>query len=138
MSTLVERLEQAEGNIPHAYQDSEGYWTIGIGRLIDKRLGGGLSKDEIQYLLNNDIKNKTDDCRKLFTDFDSFSQSRREALIELMFNIGYSKFKTYDRIIAQINKQDWNGVQANIKGWSRWIAQVKEARANRIINALGE
>ncbi len=138
MSTLAERLELAEGNIPYVYQDGEGYWTIGVGRMVDKRLGGGLSVDERQYLLNNDIKNKTADCQKLFADFDSFSQSRREALIELMFNIGYEKLSTYDRLIAQVNKQDWSGVQANIRGWTRWAAQVKEVRANRIINELGE
>lgn len=25
--------------VPHAYQDHLGYWTIGVGRLIDKRKG---------------------------------------------------------------------------------------------------
>src|SRR3546814_20342254 len=46
------------GRIPHAYQDSLGYWTIGVGRLIDKRKGGRLTNVEIDMLLANDIADK--------------------------------------------------------------------------------
>ena len=52
---FIEWLKKEEGVIPHAYQDHLGFWTIGVGRLIDKRKGGGLSADEIDYLLSNDI-----------------------------------------------------------------------------------
>ena len=44
-------LRRDEGRVRHAYQDHLGYWTIGVGRLIDQRKGGGLSEDEIDYLL---------------------------------------------------------------------------------------
>lgn len=44
-------LETDEGRVPHAYQDHLGYWTIGVGHLIDKRKGGGLTPDEVDYLL---------------------------------------------------------------------------------------
>src|SRR3546814_19911052 len=33
-------LNSEEGRIPHAYPASLGSWTIGVGRLIDKRQGG--------------------------------------------------------------------------------------------------
>ena len=51
-------LKKEEGVVKHAYQDHLGYWTIGVGRLIDKRKGGGLSDEEIDYLLGNDIEKK--------------------------------------------------------------------------------
>ena len=41
MSKLIEMIKHHEGVVPHAYQDSRGYWTIGVGRLIDESLGGG-------------------------------------------------------------------------------------------------
>ena len=47
-------LEAHEGKRGHAYQDTGGKWHIGIGRNIDPS-GLGLSDDEIEYLLDNDI-----------------------------------------------------------------------------------
>jgi lysozyme len=53
---LKQQLIREEGAESCAYQDSLGYWTIGVGRLIDSRKGGGLSNEEIDMLLENDIK----------------------------------------------------------------------------------
>lgn len=51
-------LRSEEGVIPYAYQDHLSYWTIGVGRLIDKRKGGRLTDAEINLLLANDIASK--------------------------------------------------------------------------------
>lgn len=56
LATIHLRFE--EGVIPYAYQDHLGYWTIGVGRLIDKRKGGRLTDAEINLLLANDIAAK--------------------------------------------------------------------------------
>ena len=34
---IIALLSLHEGRVEHAYQDSLGYWTIGVGHLIDKR-----------------------------------------------------------------------------------------------------
>ena len=52
MDKLIEMIKHHEGVVPHAYKDSRGYLTIGVGRLIDEELGGGLSDDEIDYLVD--------------------------------------------------------------------------------------
>ena len=52
---LLAQIKRHEGLVKHAYQDHLGYWTIGYGRLIDEKLGGGLSEDEASFLLRNDI-----------------------------------------------------------------------------------
>ncbi len=44
--SITQQLRRDEGEVLHAYQDSLGYWTIGIGVLIDKRKGGGITKAE--------------------------------------------------------------------------------------------
>ena len=54
-SRLLAQLKRQEGEVLHAYEDSMGYWTIGVGRLIDERRGGGISPEESQYLLSNDV-----------------------------------------------------------------------------------
>ena len=50
---LIEELTRDEGYRRRVYKDSVGIETIGIGRnLVDV----GVTKEEAQYLLGNDIK----------------------------------------------------------------------------------
>src|SRR3546814_15181122 len=51
VALATKHLNREEGRIPHAYPDSLGYWTIGVGRLIDKRKGGRLTNVETDMLL---------------------------------------------------------------------------------------
>ena len=55
MTKLIEMLKLHEGVRSHVYLCSAGYETLGVGRNISES-GLGLSDDEIEYLLNNDIK----------------------------------------------------------------------------------
>ena len=54
MSRLIEMLKLHEGVRSHVYLCSAGYETIGVGRNISEN-GIGLSDDEFDYLLQNDI-----------------------------------------------------------------------------------
>ena len=54
MSKLIEMLKLHEGVRSKVYMCSAGYETIGVGRNIAES-GLGLSDDEIDYLLNNNI-----------------------------------------------------------------------------------
>ena len=63
MKQLIAMLKRHEGEVKTngpslvALQMSQaGYWTLGIGRNVDVNGGGiGLSEDEVNYLLENDI-----------------------------------------------------------------------------------
>ena len=54
MDKLIEMLRRHEGVEKHVYLDTEGLETIGVGRNVSKT-GLGLSDDEVNYLLQNDI-----------------------------------------------------------------------------------
>src|SRR5690606_20789398 len=74
---LAKELERDEGFVPHAYQDSLGFWTIGIGRVIDERKGGEISRDEALFLKRNDIarfKAALDDKAPWWRDLDPVRQ----------------------------------------------------------------
>ena len=133
-STLMRQLINDEREVPYAYTDSLGYLTIGVGRLIDKRKGGGLSHEECMYLLGNDIAIALAACAKLYPQFNSFSQARQDALANMMFNVGYDTMSTFVNAVACINRGDWAGAQAHLIK-SKWYTQVG-ARATRIIAAL--
>ena len=70
------RCMEEEGLVLHAYEDHLGYLTIGYGRLIDKRRGGGISKAEAEYLLLND-------CRRVEQEISN----KKETLIRIRFLI---------------------------------------------------
>jgi lysozyme len=128
------QLKADEGTVPHAYQDSEGYWTIGCGRLIDKRLGGGLSDDEINYLLNNDLFRAEKTARALFAGFDRLSEARKAVLISMAFNLGQTRLAGFQRLREAVKEQDWEQAAAEMLD-SRWARQVG-ARANRLAEQM--
>ena len=55
MESIIRLLRRHEGVEPYAYKDHLGYITVGVGRCLEKDVGMGLSDDEIDYLLKNDI-----------------------------------------------------------------------------------
>ena len=69
MSKLIEQLKIHEGVRTHAYLCSENKITVGVGRNLDSNGGIGLSEDEIDYLLSNDIKRCRDELEFNFVYF---------------------------------------------------------------------
>ena len=89
---LRELLKRHEGVKTHAYKDHLGYVTVGVGRCLEDEIGLGLSEDEIDYLLNNDIARCREELISEYSWFVDIDSVRQEALINLSFNIGHSKW----------------------------------------------
>jgi lysozyme len=130
------QLKADEGVVPHAYQDSEGFWTIGCGRLIDKRLGGGLSDDEINYLLNNDLFRAEKTARALFAGFDRLSDARKAVLVNMAFNLGQTRLAGFQRLREAVKELDWEQAAKEMID-SRWAKQTGQ-RAVRLANQMRE
>jgi lysozyme len=129
-----EALKRDEGVVAHAYFDSEGFITIGCGRLIDKRLGGGLSDDEINYLLNNDLFRAEKTARALFAGFDRLSEARKAVLVNMAFNLGQTRLAGFQRLREAVKEQDWEQAAKEMLD-SRWAKQVGN-RAVRLANQM--
>lgn len=89
-NNVTDFLREVEGVRKHAYQDSLGFWTIGVGRLIDERKkGSGLSDEEIDYLLHNDIEEVTRYLKQYqwFWDLQA-DQVRTAVVISMVFQLG--------------------------------------------------
>ena len=122
MSKLIEMIKEHEGVVPHAYQDSRGYWTIGVGRLIDEKLGGGLSDSEIDYLLANDIKR----CRKEaeeYSWFNKLNEPRQAVILSMLFNLGKPNFDKFKNMQAAMEEGD-HMTASNEMLDSRWAGQI--------------
>lgn len=127
---LKSDLERDEGRIPHVYRDSEGYWTIGVGHLVDKRKGGRLPDIIIDSLLEYDIEETISKCRQSFPWFDSLDAGRQAVVCNMVFNLGLKGFMGFRRTIEAIEKRDWEAVSREMLD-SRWARQVGN-RASRL------
>ena len=120
-------------DVPTCLIDSEhlGKLTIGVGRNLDDR---GLSADEIDVLLANDITIARAGCRALFPAFDGFNSKRQAGLISMAFNLGQTRLAGFRRMRAAINDGNWTGASTEALD-SYWAGQVGR-RASEIAALL--
>ena len=132
-SRLLSQLQTDEGFRSSAYQDSLGFWTIGIGRLIDGKKGGGINKDEALYLLQNDVGSKERQLSAYawFTGQDSVRQA---ALTNMAFNLGLDGLLHFPHFLGYMLNRDSANAVTELIG-TPWQQQVG-ARADRIIKQL--
>lgn len=129
MIELIEQLYRDEGEILNAYQDSLGFWTIGIGRLIDVRKGGGISHEEAGLLLLNDIKKHTDAVVARLPWVFQLSPARLGVLVNMHFQLGDGLFGFVNTL--QLIQDGKYGLAATEMLKSKW-AQQTPARAKRL------
>lgn len=85
---LAHRLvAEEEGRIAHVYQDSLGFWTIGVGALVDQRKGGGLCDEAIDAQLEHDLQTARRRAAAL-SGFDQCNEVRQAVLISMCFQLG--------------------------------------------------
>lgn len=133
LERLKAQLILHEGFISPAYQDSEGFWTIGIGRLVDERRGGGITQDEALYLLANDIK-KAEVFAKVYDWYPMLDEVRQNVVCELVFNMGPGRFAGFKKMIAAFERKDFREAAIQLLD-SRWNKQVGN-RALRLAEML--
>lgn len=135
---LAEELIRDEGLKLYAYQDSEGYWTIGIGRLIDKKRGGGISREEAFYLFDNDLREKEADLDRYLPWWRALSPARQRVLLNMCFNMGIGNSKeglrSFKNTLAAMERGDYEAAARGMKA-SKWAKQVGE-RADRLIEMM--
>src|SRR3546814_6643017 len=125
VALATKHLNREEGRIPHAYQDSLGYWTIGVGRLIDKRRGGRLTNVEIDMLLANDIADKIAEI----SDWPAWQAVKADpvraiALLSMAFQMGAAGLVGFKKSLKLVEPKRWAGAGANLL-LSKWAKDRK-------------
>ncbi|CAM4077799.1 Lysozyme [Bordetella tumbae] len=127
---LTTQLRRDEGEVLHAYQDHLGYWTLGIGRLIDKRKGGGITPDEAAYLLANDIKRVSVEVSKRLPWFEALDEARKGVLLNMAFQMGVDGLLGFKNTLAMVARHDYAKAADGMLN-SLWARQTP-ARAQRL------
>ena len=134
LAKLHKQLIRHEGLKLSAYQDSLGYWTIGTGRLIDARKGGGISENEADYLLSNDVVEVMGGLDKALPWWNDLDEVRQRVLADLCFNLGLAGLLKFRATLAAWEAGDYERAADGLKA-SKWYGQVK-TRGPRLAQML--
>lgn len=123
MEKLLTMLKRHEGVETHAYECSEGKITVGVGRNIDQAGGMGLSDDEIDYLLQNDIERVIKELSSEYPWFSDLDDVRKDAMVDISFNLGQTRLRLFKRALAAMETGDYKEAATEFLD-SRWAKQV--------------
>ena len=123
MSRIVEDLKRHEGVILHGYYDHLNYMTCGVGRCLEEGVGIGLTMEEAEYLLANDIARVREELTKTFEWLEDLNEPRQEAMINLNFNLGLTKLRGFKMALAAMAENDFDEAADQFMD-SRWSGQV--------------
>lgn len=134
MSRLTELIEAQEGRKKTVYLDSEGFWTIGVGCLVDARKGGGLRDEEIDFIRDNRIALATSDVKHQFPWFVGLNEPRQAVLISMCFQMGLSGLLGFKKALAAMRDERWADAEREMRD-SLWFKQTPE-RAGRMAHQI--
>lgn len=131
---LIDELIHDEGEILHAYKDSLGYLTIGVGHLIDKAEGGSISKAASRFILAEDIDEKIGQLDTHLPWWRGLSENRQRVLVNMCFNLGIKGLMGFKMTLAAIQAGDYAEAALRMIA-SKWATQVGD-RAKRLAQMM--
>lgn len=114
------QLRVDEGWKQKPYKDTVGKWTIGCGRNLDDV---GLRDDEIDYLLDNDLRVAENTARALFPSFDNLSENRKAVLLNMSMNLGQQRLAGFTKFRQAVAEEAWEQAAGDMMD-SKWAEQV--------------
>ena len=131
---LRPHLQREEGFRKHAYPDHLGYLTIGYGRMIDERRGGGISEREAETLLDNDIWVTLSALEARIPWYLQLSDVRKAVLASMAYQMGIHGLLMFNNTLRMVFEGDYEGAAMGMRD-SLWFRQTP-ARAERMAKAM--
>ena len=120
MNKLIEQLKIHEGFRSNVYTCSGGKKTVGYGRNLQDI---GISEEEAEMLLKNDIYEATNQLLNAFPWMATFSDVRISAMINFTFNVGIGTVRKFSNTIEYLKNEDWEAAADEMID-SKWAEQV--------------
>ena len=120
MNKLIEQLKIHEGFRSTVYTCSGGKKTCGYGRNLEDI---GISEEEAEMLLKNDIYEATNQLLNAFPWMATFSDARISAMINFTFNVGIGTVRKFSNTIEYLKNEDWEAAADEMMD-SKWAEQV--------------
>jgi lysozyme len=143
MLLMAQELRRDEGEKLTSYLDTEDYWTIGVGHLIDPKRGAGpapfgtdlrnggvITPDQSRQLLELDIAAKMEELDARLPWWRRLSEVRQRAILNMAFNLGVAGLLMFKNTLAAVQRGDWPAAARGMLA-SKWATQVGR-RADRL------
>ena len=132
---ILSSLKAEEGYSATCYLCSAGKHTVAYGRNISPG-GIGISKEEADYLLRNDVNRTIKECQN-FKWFDKLDSQRQSVIVQLCFQLGYPALSTFHLMLAALSQSppDFKTAAAELLD-SKFAKQDTPARAKRMAQQL--
>lgn len=128
------QLKRDEGEKLHAYQDTLGFWTIGIGILIDQRKGGGLRPEESEFIFRNRLKLLDEELARVLPWLSKLDPARRGVPLNMAYQMGVTGLLGFKTTLALVSAGKYQEAAAQMLQ-SKWAKQTP-ARAQRLSNQM--
>ena len=119
---IVQQIKQDEGFSPKAYFDNDQF-TYGYGTRAPHK-DATITKVQAEVVLRARIDMAVAEFREMFNSFN-IDDVRSEAVVNMLFNLGRTKFSRFRKLIAAIHDRDW-GHAAYEAFSSRWFRQLSK------------
>jgi len=127
-------IKKHEGFSNTPYKCPAGKRTIGWGHNFDDNplpkdiqgylfANGMILPEHAERLLDQDICTSTLCCKRMYLQFDNFSDNRKAALVDFIFNVGEGTARKFKKANAAINELRWDDAADEMID-SVWYKQV--------------
>lgn len=140
---LIKELRADEGEKLRSYRDHLGYWTIGVGHLIDPvrganpapfgadlREGKSITAEQSALLLGLDIDAKAAELDRRAPWWRDLTENRQRVLLNMAFQLGVSGLLAFRKAVAamQVGDYDEAGRQMRDSAWAKTQTPQRAAR----------
>ena len=127
---VQEYIKKNEGLSLKPYLCSSGKLTIGYGHNLEE----GISEPIAEAIFNEDLRVAINDVLDIFSNNKGeyqlvLSGNRYIALVDMMFNLGKSRFLTFKKMIQAIKEKDWDKAADELLD-SKYANQVGQRAIN--------
>jgi lysozyme len=123
-------LDLEEGNIPYAYRDHLGFWTIARGILIDKRKGGGLRPEESDFINKNRLRAVQREVFLALPWTEALDPVRQAVLVSMAYQMGTNGLLKFGTTLRLIQSGDYESAAEQMLK-SKWNRKDTPKRAQR-------
>lgn len=136
-AALLKELEGDEGRVPHAYRDHKGYWTIGVGFLIDKDKGGRIPEAVIDFWLDYLVKEREKSLDQHIPWWRTLSDARQRAILNMAWQLGVSGLLGFPKMLKALQAGNWGEAYRQALD-SKWAREDTPERAQRVASMFLE
>jgi len=130
-SELVDSVKLGEGLRLRAYQDTKGVWTVGYGTNLQELC---INEDLAERWLIEKLV-EAEGYAKGFGFYPSLSQPRKDVIVEMVYNLGLTRFRGFGKMLTALSRGDYDAAKAEMLD-SDWHRRDVGKRAERLAEQM--